>query len=84
VVELDGVKGACVTMGDDVEKTLHMAILDAAVNKGVFERMSHLLDLEREQKERLMRENAMHLKTMVNFESMDQEVPKDVNAYQKA
>jgi hypothetical protein len=30
-----------------------------------------------------MRENALHLKTMVNFESMDQEAPDDLNAFKK-
>ncbi len=84
VIELDGVKGAAVTMGDDTEKTLHMAIIDAAVNKGVFTEMDTLLALEREQNYRLMRENAMHLKTMVNFETMDGEVPSDVTAFKKA
>ena len=83
-VELDGVKGIAVTMGDDVEKTLDMAIIDAAVNKGVFTGMDMLLELEKEQNERLMRENAMHLKTMVNFESMDQRAPDDLAANKKA
>jgi len=83
-VELDGVKGIAVTMGDDAEKTLDMAIIDAAVNKGVFTGMNTLLELEKEQDERIMRENAMHLKTMVNFESMDQEAPGDLNAFKKA
>jgi len=82
-VELDGVKGIAVTMGDDVEKTLDMAIIDAAINKGVFAGTDTLLFLEKEQNERLMRENAMHLKTMVNFKSMDQEAPDDLNAFKK-
>ncbi len=84
VVELDGVKGMAVTMGDDTEKVLHMAIIDAAMNKGVFTGMDTLLSLGKEQKERLMRENAMHLKTMVSFDSMDGEVPQDVAAFKKA
>jgi len=83
VVELDGAMGAAVAMGDDAEKTLDMAIIDAAVNKGVFSGMDALLALEREQNDRVMRENAMHLKTMVNFESMDQEVPNDLDAFKK-
>jgi len=82
-VELDGVKGMAVVMGDDVEKTLDMAIIDAAVNKGIFTGTDTLLELEKEQNERLMRENAMHLKTMVNFKSMDQEAPDDLNAFKK-
>jgi alpha-D-ribose 1-methylphosphonate 5-triphosphate synthase subunit PhnG len=75
-VEIEGTKGMAVTMGDQTEKVLHMAIIDAAVNKGVFTGMDTLLRLERLQSEDAMRENAMHLKTMVNFTSMDQEVPK--------
>jgi len=82
-VEIDGVKGIAVVMGDDTEKTLDMAIIDAAVNKGVFNGMNTLLELEKEQNDKLMRENAMHLKTMVNFESMDQEAPDDLAANKK-
>lgn len=84
VVEIDGTKGVAVTMGDDSEKTLDIAIIDAAVNKGVFDAHDALLLLEWDQEEMVMRENAMHLKTMVNFESMDREAPSDVNAHKKA
>jgi len=84
MVELDGAKGAAVCMGDDTERALHMAMIDAAVNRGVFDDMDTLLALEKEQEERVQRENALHLKTMVSFTSMDQEVPKDVNAFKKA
>ena len=83
-VEIDGVQGIAVAMGDDAEKTLDMAIIDAAVNKGVFTGMDALLELERQQNDRVMRENAMYLKTMVNFESMDQEAPNDLSAFKKA
>ena len=83
-VEIDGVKGIAVLMGDDAEKTLDMAIIDAACGKGVFTEMYTLLRWEREQNDRIMRENAMHLKTMVNFESMDQEAPDDLAANKKA
>ena len=76
IVELDGVKGIAVTMGDDYEKTLGMAIIDAACNKSVFQDDEVLLNLEKTQIELEQKENAMHLKTMVNFTSMDQEVPK--------
>jgi alpha-D-ribose 1-methylphosphonate 5-triphosphate synthase subunit PhnG len=82
-VEIDGVQGIAVLMGDDVEKTLDMAIIDAAINKGIFTGMEKLLELEKRQNDLIMRENAMHLKTMVNFESMDQEAPNDLNAYKK-
>lgn len=76
MVELDGTKGIAVTMGDDFEKTLDMAILDAACNKGVFCDEAVLLELEKTQIEQEQKENAMHLKTMVNFTSMDQEAPE--------
>jgi len=84
VVEIDSTKGIAVVMGDDTGKTLNMAIIDAAVNKGVFIGMDILFALEKEQNDREMRENAMHLKTMVNFESMDQEAPDDLAANKKA
>ncbi|MDR2132097.1 MAG: phosphonate C-P lyase system protein PhnG [Clostridiales Family XIII bacterium] len=83
-VEIDGARGIAVLMGDDAEKTLDMAIIDAAVNKGLFEGESKLLELEREQNAEIMRENALFLKTMVNFESMDGEAPNDLNAFKKA
>ena len=76
VVELDGTKGMAVTMGDDFEKILNMAIIDAACNKGVFEWENSLLTLEKAQIEKEQKENAMHLKTMVNFTSMDSEAVK--------
>jgi len=84
IVEIDGVKGVAVAMGDDTEKTLDMAIIDAAVNKGVFTGMDKLIEFEKEQNDRIMRENSLHLKTMVNFQSMDMEAPSDVNAFKKA
>ena len=83
LVEIDGVRGSAVLMGDDAEKTLDMAIIDAAVNKGVFACMDKLIELESQQNDIEMRENAMHLKTMVNFESMDQEAPNDLNAFKE-
>ena len=83
-VEIDGVPGISVLMGDDTGKTLDMAIIDAAINKGIFTGMEILLALEEKQQHVLKRENAMFLKTMVNFESMDQEAPDDLNAFKKA
>ncbi len=41
-VEIDGTKGIAVAMGDDAEKTLDMAIIDAAVNKGIFTAHFHI------------------------------------------
>ena len=83
-VEIDGVVGVAVLMGDDEAKTLDMAIIDAAANKGVFAGMDALLALEKRQDDLVMRENAKHLKTMVNFESIDQEAPDDLAANKKA
>jgi alpha-D-ribose 1-methylphosphonate 5-triphosphate synthase subunit PhnG len=60
-----------------------MAIIDAAVNKGVFTQIDMLPELEKEQNDAIMRENAMHLKTMVSFESLDQEAPDDLAANKK-
>lgn len=82
-VEINGVKGMAVVMGDDTEKVLNMAIIDAAVNLGVFRDEEKLLMLEKEQNLRIMQENAMILKTTVNFESMDQEAPDDLAANKK-
>lgn len=83
-VEIDGVPGVAVMMGDDAEKVLDMAIIDAAVNLGVFHDEARLSELEREQNKRMMQEHAMILNTMVNFESMDQEAPDDLAANKKA
>ena len=82
-VEIEGEQGISVLMGDDLEKVLDMAIIDAAANKGVFGGTEILTALEEKQNEALMRENAMCLKTMVNFESMDQEAPHDLSAFKK-
>lgn len=73
IVDLDGAKGTAVLMGDDYEKALDMAVIDAACNKGVFARFDVLEQLEAEQNRRTEQENALFLKTMVNFTSMDSE-----------
>lgn len=72
-VSIDGVTGHAVAMGDDFEKTLSMAIIDSACNGGFFEKEELLLELEKEQKIKEEKENAMFMKTMVNFNSMDAE-----------
>jgi len=77
-VEIGDTKGIAAMMGDDLDKVLNMAIIDAAINKGIFADMNVLLDLEQAQQIRDERENALHLKTMVNFESMDQDTPADL------
>lgn len=73
MVEVEGQKGIAVLMGDQFEKTLDMAVIDAAVNAGVFTHEAELEALEKQQMEKLEKENAMFLKTMVNFHSMDAE-----------
>ena len=83
-VEIQGVLGSAVSMTDDRDKVLDMAIIDAAVNLGVFTGMDTLLELEQTQNSKEMQENALHLKTMVNFESMDGEVPSDLASQKKA
>ena len=74
IVDLDGAKGVAVIMGDDFEKVLDMAVIDAACNKGVFQRYDFLEQLEKEQTRRLEKENALFMQTMVSFHSMDSEV----------
>ncbi len=72
-VSADGVNGTAAAMGDDYEKTLSMAIIDAACNGRFFEEECVLLELEAGQISREEKENAMFMKTMVNFHSMDSE-----------
>lgn len=72
-VSVDGVNGTAVTMGDDYEKTLSMAIIDAAYNSNLFEDETVLLEMEKGQISKVEKENAMFMKTMVNFHSMDSE-----------
>lgn len=72
-VSVSDVTGHAVAMGDDFEKTLSMAIIDSACNGGFFKKEELLLKLEKEQKIQEEKENAMFMKTMVNFNSMDAE-----------
>ena len=73
LVSLGDTVGTAVTMGDDFEKTLHMAIIDAAENKGVFTQEDLLLEWEQAQQRKIAQENAMFQKTKVDFHSMDSE-----------
>lgn len=54
-VLLGQTKGTAVTMGDDFEKVLDMAVLDAAVNAGIFQEEDALLILEAAQTARQKR-----------------------------
>jgi len=74
VVQLEDTVGTAVTMGDDFEKTLHMAIIDAAENKSVFVHEDLLLEWEQAQRQKMEQENALFQKTKVDFHSMDSEV----------
>lgn len=74
IVDLEGSKGVAVLMGDDFDKVLDMAVIDAACNKGVFCQYELLEQFEKEQNLRLEKENAMFMETMVSFNSMDSEV----------
>ena len=71
VVTLESTVGTAVTMGDDFEKTLYMAVIDAAENKGVFEDL--LVKWEQTQQRRIAQENAMFQQTKVDFHAMDSE-----------
>ncbi len=74
IVELDGHKGMAVLMGDDFDKVLNMAVIDAAFNAHCEECTTlkkELLILEVEQKKQVEEENARYLKSMVRFESLD-------------
>lgn len=74
IVDLEGTKGVAVLMGDHFEKVLDMAVIDAACNKGIFQRYDYLEQLEQEQIRQLEKENALFMQTMVSFHSMDSEV----------
>jgi alpha-D-ribose 1-methylphosphonate 5-triphosphate synthase subunit PhnG len=80
-VELAGNQGSAVLMGDDTSKVLDMAIIDAALNGGVFPDMDALYQLEAQQDEVIARENALHLDTLVNFESMDAAPVEDLGSF---
>lgn len=72
-VLLGQAKGTAVTMGDDFEKVMDMAVLDAAVNAGIFQEEDALLSLETAQIAETEKENALYWNTMVSFTAMDAE-----------
>ena len=72
-VLLGQTKGTAVTMGDDFENVMDMAVLDAAVNAGIFQGEDALLILEAAQTAETEKENALYLNTMVSFTAMDAE-----------
>lgn len=73
IVEINQIKGMAVIMGDDFEKALAMAVIDCGCNNHfpIMEKIEQeLLHLEAEQIAKQEQENAMYLKTMVNFHTM--------------
>jgi alpha-D-ribose 1-methylphosphonate 5-triphosphate synthase subunit PhnG len=74
VVELGGVRGAAVLMGDNLEKARDAAILDAA-HSGGFPGFAlvegELLALEEKRQRELAREAAEIRKTRVSFQSLE-------------
>jgi alpha-D-ribose 1-methylphosphonate 5-triphosphate synthase subunit PhnG len=74
VVELDGVRGAAVLMGDDLDKARDAAVLDAAHSGGFpgFARVEgELLRLEEARRAELAKEAAEIRKTEVSFRSLE-------------
>ena len=79
IVECNGIKGMSVTMGDDFDRALCMAIIDCGFNNSFSEMdkiTEMLLTLEAKQQRLIEQENAMHLKTMVSFNTMDGGAPQ--------
>ena len=74
MVELDGVRGAAVLMGDDFDKARDAAVLDAA-HSGGFPGFAlvegELLRLEEQRKASLAKEAAEIRKTRVSFHSLE-------------
>lgn len=73
MVELDGVKGFCVIMGDDFDKALNCAVIDAAINANVkeldeiFAEIGRLDEAQRRARRKL---NGEIMKSRVNFSTM--------------
>lgn len=73
MVELDGVKGFCVVMGDDFEKALNIAIIDAAINANVKELdkiLTEIQSLDEAQRSARRKLNGEIMKSKVNFSAM--------------
>ena len=73
---LGGTKGTAVVLGDDFDKVSSMAVIDAAFNRQVSELDELKTVLQRlsmrQQREQEL-ENGLYAKTMVDFQTMDQE-----------
>lgn len=73
-VELNGVRGIGVCMGEEYAKALAMAVIDAAFNAGIDEcawLKEKLEALEKRQHDALDHEAALHLSTKVVFNTME-------------
>lgn len=74
MVELAGVRGFGICIGDDFDKSLAMAVIDAAYNARLPECQwldERLLVLESNQEKRIARESAVHRDTQVSFQTME-------------
>jgi alpha-D-ribose 1-methylphosphonate 5-triphosphate synthase subunit PhnG len=74
VVELDGVRGAAVQLGDDFERAEASAILDAAHSggfSGFFQIEPELLRLAEDRKRFLAKETALVRETQVKFHALE-------------
>jgi alpha-D-ribose 1-methylphosphonate 5-triphosphate synthase subunit PhnG len=74
IVEIDGVRGAAVQMGDDLERAEASAILDAAHSggfAGFFRIEGELLRLDEERKRILVKEASLIKETQVKFHVLE-------------
>ena len=71
IVLVNNNKGMAVTMGDNYEKTLSMAIIDGAINAGIFRHYNQLVRFEQEIKIEEEKENSLFMKTKVDFHTMN-------------
>lgn len=74
MVEMAGAKGFALLAGDDPDKALYTAVIDAAVNSSLGERediLRRLEEKETQQQKKEMLEIAMHTATRVKFETLD-------------
>lgn len=76
MVEVNGQKGFALQAGDDLDKVLYAAVLDAVLKSEIPSRdglISKLLELEKEIQEKEQKEIRMHQATRVKFETLDAE-----------
>ena len=73
MVEKDGIRGYGLTMGDDFEKTFHIALLDCLSNQPEWPLELHeeLLIIIKKQRDEQEFQNGRIALSMVNFETME-------------